>query len=415
MNNYLAVIIRFASAETLSNLLRLFAGLMVVRMIDPSYYGEFTGFGIYLGYILIGQGGIIQGLSRELPYEMGKNNDIYAQQLASSVFCLTIIISFLSSLAYLFFSIYFFIEKNNINALICSGYVVISGLELLNRLFLPTLYRTNNEFKSLGNQNILVNSANILTVFLVYFFSIYGLIIKSVLIALFEFYLKFKNKPFKLSYRFEFIHMKVLIKTGLPMFIASQSVQLWLTFINNFVYSVGGALNFGLFGLSNIIQNTLGIIPRSMSQVVFPQMTKSLSQGTPIDIVLKSNIKPMLFQFIIMLFICVLGFYLLPIVIPIVLPKYIDGIKAAQWIIFIPLVQSFSSIGNIFAAIKKMKYIIYSNLLGGIISLVYIFSMFNFYGFHLEHFAQGLLLGSFLHQLFMLILIKFIYFNKISY
>ena len=45
---------------------------MVVRLIDPESFGYFSGIGIYTGYILLGNGGIINGLGRELPYELGR-------------------------------------------------------------------------------------------------------------------------------------------------------------------------------------------------------------------------------------------------------------------------------------------------------------------------------------------------------
>lgn len=405
ISNYGKSIVRYASTQIFSNVLRLLSGFLVVRMLDPELYGKFTGFGIFLGYIFLGQGGIIQGLSRELPYEFGKRNYKYGHELASSVYVITIIVCFFVSVTYLVLSIYNYYENNILAALICLGYVIIGGLEMLNRLFLPTLYKTSSEFKSLGNQNVKVNIVNFGTVLLVYYFSIYGLIIRAVLISLIDFILKFKNKPFKLNTQFSLTHMKILLKTGLPMFATSQAVQLWLTFINNLIFSIGGAINYGLFGLSNIIQNSIGIIPRSISQMIFPKMTVSFGQGISVSVIIKSNIKPLIFQFFIMLFICVIGYFLLPVAIPLILPNYIEGIGAAQWIIFIPLVQSFSAIGNIYATIKKMKFLFWSNVLAGIISLIYIFYTLKMFDFQLEFFAQGLLLGSFLQQFFMLFFI----------
>ena len=69
------VLIKFASAQVISNFLRLISGLLVVRLLDPSLYGQYTGVGVFLGYILLGHGGIINGLGRELPFELGKGND----------------------------------------------------------------------------------------------------------------------------------------------------------------------------------------------------------------------------------------------------------------------------------------------------------------------------------------------------
>lgn len=406
LSNYGKALIRFTSSQLISNFLKLISGFLVVRLIDPETYGQFTGFGIFIGYFVLGQGGIIHGLSRELPFEYGRKNDTYGHKLATSVYVLTLAICFLASIFYLCLAIYYFNEGNIMIALICLGYVIIGGLDMLNNLFLPTLYRTSNEFKSLGNQNILLSITAFSTIIFVYYFSIYGLILRAVSIAIIDFILKFKNKPFKLSFQFHFDHMKVLFKTGFPIFITSQVALLWLTLVNNAIFTLGGAVNYGLFGLSNIVKNSLGVIPRSISQMVFPHMTMSYGKGISVSTILKSNIKPLIFQFIIVLLISIVGCYLLPIVIPIVLPNYIGGISAAQWIIFIPVVQSFSPLNSIYPALNKLKFLFWSYTAGAVIGSLFIFLKFRIDGFHLEYFAQGLLLGGALQQFFALLLIK---------
>ncbi|MDZ7846855.1 MAG: hypothetical protein U5L96_08825 [Owenweeksia sp.] len=90
-------LMRFGSAQVLSNSLRMLAGFLVVRLIDPELYGKFSGVGVYMGYILFGHGGIINGLSRELPYALGKGDDEEARQMASSVYALSGLISILAA------------------------------------------------------------------------------------------------------------------------------------------------------------------------------------------------------------------------------------------------------------------------------------------------------------------------------
>jgi O-antigen/teichoic acid export membrane protein len=74
-DSFCKVLTRFASAQTVSTFLRLISGLLVVRLIEPEIYGQYTGVGVFLGYLLLGQGGLINGLSRELPFELGRKND----------------------------------------------------------------------------------------------------------------------------------------------------------------------------------------------------------------------------------------------------------------------------------------------------------------------------------------------------
>lgn len=140
IGNFGKVLVRFASAQLVSNLLRIISGFFVVKFIAPNLYGQFTGVGIYLGYISLGHGGIINGLGRELPYELGRKNDKYAKQMASSVYVLTSLISLIASLLFGFMGAYYFMHGESLTGLICTAYFIIGGLNFFNKQFLPVLY-----------------------------------------------------------------------------------------------------------------------------------------------------------------------------------------------------------------------------------------------------------------------------------
>jgi len=403
-------LIRFASSQIISQFLRVASGFLVVSFIEPELYGQFTGVGVFMGYILLGHGGIINGLSRELPFELGRGNDEYGRQMASSVFVLSLLLSLLASLVFFFFAVFFFLQGDNLTGIIYLSYVVIGGLFLLNSQYLPTLYRTNKDFNSLSRQNILVGIGNLLTVVLVYFFSIYGLLARGILLAVYQFTLLYINKPYKISFKYSLSHYKTLIKTGIPIFMVGQINPLWATIMNNLIFSIGGATNYGLYALSTIVQSTVGVIPISFSGVIYPRMSIMLGEGKTIGQILKSNIKPLFFQFGVMLIIAFAGVLLLPIIIPEILPKYVNGIEAAQWMLFSPVMQSFGALNNIYNVVKKQKLYFVSLVFGAVAGSAFIFFSIQMYDFDLVIFPQGLLIGKFLQQglslLFISVLLK---------
>ena len=404
--NFRKVLIRFASAQMLSTFLRILSGFLVVKFIAPELYGQFTGVGIYLGYILLGHGGIINGLSRELPYELGRENDEYAKEMASSVYALSSILSILAAFIFLVLGLIHFINGDFLTGLIYIAYVLIGGLNLLNKQFLPTLYRTNKDFDSLSKQNISLAIGNLISVSFVYFFNIYGLIVRGIFLALLEFFLLFKNKPYQLSFSYNFNHFKKLFKTGFPIFMVGQVNSLWTTLVNNIIFSVGGAMNYGLYALSTIIQSAIGVIPSAFSQVIYPRMSIMLGEGRSVSQILKANIKPLYFQFGLMLATAVVGAVLLPVVIPFILPKYVNGIVAAQWMLFIPAVQSFGTLNNIYNVIKKQQWYFFSLVTGALIGSLFILWKINTTDFHLEIFPQGLLLGTTVQQVLSLLFLS---------
>lgn len=400
------VLLRYSSAQIVSNFLRMLSGFLVVGLLDPKSYGQFTGIGIYLGYILLGHGGIINGLSRELPYELGRGNDRYAREMASTVNALTLSISVLAALIFLAFSIGYLCSGEYLIGVIFMAYSVIGGFHLFNKQFLPALYRTNKDFDSLSRQNILTGLGNLFTVLLVWGFGLYGLIARGITLTLYEFALLFRNKPYKLNCSFNKTHLKKLFKTGLPIFIVGQINPLWATILNNIIFSSGGALNFGFYSLSNIIQNAIGVIPSSFSQVIYPKMAIMLGEGKSVSDIIKANIKPSVFQFGVLTSISVVGVLLLPLIIPYILPKYVDGIRAAQWMMFVPVVSSFGSLINIYNVVKKQKWYFISLVTGSIIGSLFILRQIQQRGFYLEVFPQGLLIGNALQQVLGLLFIS---------
>jgi len=334
-----------------------------------------------------------------LPYALGRGNEVEARSMASSVFFLSILISLLAGGTYFIFALIHLVQGNQLLGLIFLGYTIIGGLQLLNKQFLPVLYRTNNDFDSLSKQKIVIGLVNLSTVLLVWWLEIFGLIIRAAGLAILEYILLLKNKPYKLSLKRNLGHYNYLFKTGLPIFAVGHVNLIWTTVLNNFILFVGGPLNYGLYGISNIVQSAIGVIPSAFGQVIYPRMAIMLGEGKKVSYILKTNIKPLFFQFSVMLVVAVICAMLLPFVIPIILPKYIEGIAAAQWMIFVPVVNSFGALNNIYNVVKRQKWYFVSLSLGAIIGSLYIVWQVDHYGFHLEVFPQGIILGESLQQI----------------
>ncbi|MDZ7846853.1 MAG: oligosaccharide flippase family protein [Owenweeksia sp.] len=225
-------------------------------------------------------------------------------------------------------------------------------------------------------------------------------------LAAFELALLYKNKPYRLSFQFDLGHYKRLLKTGLPIFGVGNINPLWTTVMNNFIVSVGGPVNFGLYAISNIIRGAVGVIPSAFGQVIYPRMAIMLGEGKGVSQILRSNIKPLIFQFGMMLGVGIIGALLLPLLVPFFLPKYTGGIEAAQWMIFVPAVQSFGALNNMYNVVKKQKWYFVSLLSGAILGSLFIFFRYNSVGFQLATFPQGLLIGQGIQQILALLLLN---------
>ncbi len=392
------VLIRFASAQVVTSMMSMLAGFLVVSKIDPNEYGQFNGVAVFLGYILLGHGGILNGLNRELPYELGRKNDAYARELASSSYVVASLLSAAAALVFLVISITKLLDGQTLTGLIYLSYVVIGGLYLMNKQFLPSLYRTNNDFDSLSKQNVYVGISNLLTVAFVYLFGLYGLLMRGVFQALFEGYLLFKNKPYHLSFSVQTAHLKKLLKTGFPIYLVGQVNNIWVTVMNNLLFVKGGPTNYGLYALSNMLLGITGVVPIAFGQVIYPRMNIMLGEGQSFNTIVKANLKPLYLQFALLMGIAITGALLLPIVIPWLLPKYVGGIAPAQWMLFVPAAQAFGSLNNLYNVVKHQRWYFVSLIIGALAGAGYVIIRYSLEGFSLVIFPQGLLLGNVIQQ-----------------
>ncbi len=294
------VIVRFASSQFLSKILNMISGFIVIKILDPEETGLFNAASIYLGYILFGNVGIINGLGRDLPYFMGIGNEEYGQKLASSTWVFTIFLCSISSLFFFGMSLYYFQVNEHQNGLVFLSYTIIGFLSLLNTQFLPILYRNSSDFNKLSNQNILFGVGNLGSIFLVYLFGFTGLLIRGVVLSVYQFLLLFCNKPIKLSWKFEKPHFLELFKTGFPIFILGYINVFWNTLLNNLIIILGSTTYFGLFALSFVVQGAIGVIPSAFSGIAYPHMTMMYAEGRTVHEIISKFKKISIFQFLIM-------------------------------------------------------------------------------------------------------------------
>ena len=402
------VLVRFASAQVLFNVLRLIAGFLVIRIIAPEIFGLFSGVGIFLGYIMLGHLGTLNGLGRELPYQLGKGDHEKVEDYANTGYWISLFIGTISFFIFSFLAIKNHINQGEFNlTLVYISYSIIGFFHIMNNAYLPVLYRTNNDFDKLSKINITSALINIMTVLLVYYYAFYGLLLRAVILIIVRFLLLYYYRPIKFRPRIDLNSFKTLLKVGIPIYIVGQVGPISSTIQKNILFSVGGALQFGYYALVGIISGAIGVIPASFSQVVYPRMAIQHGKGLGKKEILSQVKKPTIFQFSLLLVIAIIGAILLPYVIPVLLPKYINGIEAAQWAFFIPVVKSLGLANNYFNVVKKQKYYLISLVIGAVISISYILLMLNFKDFNLVYFPQGVIFGSIIQMLLSLYFLLF--------
>ncbi|HEY3388742.1 MAG TPA: oligosaccharide flippase family protein [Prolixibacteraceae bacterium] len=388
------MIIYLGSAQMISNVARIIGGLLVASIIIPKLYGIFTGIGIVIGYLPILLFGVMNGLNRELPFCLGRGERNKAMDYASVVQFWELGLSIISFSFLTFISIYYLFQTNYIFAAGFFTYALSSVHYFYGINYLSILYRTNNDFNKLSNILLISAAVSFVSILLVWKWQFYGLCIRAILTSVVELYFFWKWRPFSVVPKWDLQILKEVLKVGFPIFTVGLVSTLWATLQNTFVLKFGGAEQFGLFALAVMIENSMGIIETSVSHVIYPKMAFEYGAGKGVKELLKISLKPILFSFFVLLFSIAAGWYLIPFFVEWLLPKYIGGIEAARWTLFLLLASILGVNNSIFNVLKKQKDYLISLLIGIFAFIVLLVVLYYENGFSLVIFPQSMLFGK---------------------
>jgi O-antigen/teichoic acid export membrane protein len=405
--NFAKILLAYASSQLFGNLLQLAAGLLIVHWIIPEIYGKFSGAGIFLGYLSLLHLGVLNGLNRELPVEHGRKNFDIVKHLSAVAYWVVLFIGLPSALVLSGLALHAVFTGHIEFAWVYLAYATSAFFLLLNKFYLHVLYRTNNDFEKLTKITIVLSIASIITVLLIWVMpDLKGLSVRLIILNVVEFYLLYHFRPIRVKPRWSTEYAKRLFNTGLPIQIVGQLMPLWNTLKNTIIFSLGGPLQFGYYALVNVATSTISTIPIAFSQIIYPKMAIAYGEGKSNDQVYKIAVKPAWVLFVIGIFICIGGYFLLPVTIEYLMPKYIPGMRAAMWILLFPIVSAFEPANNYFNVFEKQKQYFLAGLAGIIVSAIYIAVYYYLFGFSLELFTQSLIIGTIVQNMMCYYFIK---------
>jgi hypothetical protein len=117
--------------------------------------------------------------------------------------------------------------------------------------------------------------------------------------------------------------------------------------------------------------------------------------------------KPFGLSFILLAAVIPLGWWLLPVFIELLLPNYIEGIVAAQWMLIVGLLSLANVFSNVYNIVKDQKNRLICYLSGFTVWAVSVFGLKLVNGFTLEIFPQAMI-----PALIIMALLNFLYINK---
>ncbi len=318
----------YALSSMWLTIVTMISGVVVIRWINPLDLGLWQSISIIQLYTPILDIGISNGLNRELPYLIGKRQSIRGIFLARTAQGYSILISCL--LAFVFIAVIAYRIYLGLNAkttIAIVGVGLISVLNIYSR-YLTVTFRSSQSFRKLAVVQLFTGFSFVITLPLIYYFGYFGLVFNQACSTLVSTIGMHFNRPIKDRPIFNF-KLKPLIKTGLPVFIMGYIRGITASF-NRIIILMNSTLTMvGLFGPVMAISG-LNMMPKILSNYFFPKM--NVLYGATDD---SQKLWPMalrlnrvLFMFALPVTIAVA--VLMPYLMPILFPNYVESVRAIQ-------------------------------------------------------------------------------------
>lgn len=388
----LRTIAKFAGGNLLGNGLSVLSGLLLARVVGPEDLGLFASVALVQGYVpwlLLGTG---NGLGREVPYALGQGNRPRAVTLVAAAGSWTLRVAWTCAAVLLAVAATQAIRGRWDLAAAWTVQVVAVWGTLFSVNYLQFTYRTAGDFGRLSQVQVTQGVLGLVLVGVVALLGFFGLCVRALLLALAQMAQLWHWRPFKVRPAWSTADLLHLMKVGLPIMFVGQMSVWWGTLNDTLVLTHLDHVQLGLNAVVVLGTRPFMIVIRAVASVVYPQMTQEFARTGDLRQALRVAALPAFVLLPLMGVLVAAGWWLMPLVIPVLLPKYTAAVPALQWNLLVLLPYSLNSFNNIFAASGRM--VPYATaIVGGV--LAYWVALHLLLGIRqdLVAFAQAMLIG----------------------
>ena len=149
-----------------------------------------------------------------------------------------------------------------------------------------------------------------------------------------------------------------------PIFGVAQLYTLWVGLDKTFVLGYRGDEGLGLYTVAFMAGQAFEILPIAISQVIYPRMAEQYGRTEKLADLIPMTVKPILLSVLAMLPMVAVGWWLMPRVVAILLPKYVEGVPAMQWSLLPALLTCFGPVNSVFIVVRRQDLYAVAMLLG---------------------------------------------------
>ena len=338
----------YSSAFVLTQFVSVVGALLIRYFLGPLQTGVWSLVQVVLSYTDYANLGANYAIPIEIPFKKAQGKLEEVEKIKNVMFSFSFLTSVLFSFGLLSYA---FICRNSIPRELFYGLLIATSLVILQQLnnMLISFLRAYKNFKLAGKQMVLSSIVNfILIATLSSIFKLYGFMWAMVLSFVFNITYIFHHEDFRFRWTMNVRMLMGLIRYGFPLMILTFVGTVMLTTIDRIM--IAKFLGLEALGLYSIAVMTVGFIcsvPNSIGVVLLPSVSEKYAEKESIrdlrDYIQKSNrvfsvLMPVLIGF---------GWFVVPFIVNLLLPKFIGGIEALKYLalstFFVGLTQTYSN------------------------------------------------------------------------
>ncbi len=269
----------YSGGSVLTQLITVVAGILCRRFLGPLQMGIWSTLQIILDYSKYSTLGVMNAVSREIPYHMGKGEEGAAEKIKNITFTFIVVTSIFIGLCFVGFVL---LTRGYFTPELTYGLFFIAAiifLQRINNLFI-SLLRSYKEFSLAAKQMVLSALVNaVLVAFLTYFFKIYGFMCSVALSFVFNIVYIQLHYKFHFRWQFSLRPLWPLIRFGFPLMIIGLLITVLRSIDKIMIVKMLGFESLGLYSIAIMIYGYAGSFSTSIAVVLFPHFQEKFGKS----------------------------------------------------------------------------------------------------------------------------------------
>ena len=334
--------------------IQLLKGFIVAKYLGPADYGLLKTIELIQLLNKYGSLGFNTTAAREVGNAIGDKNTQKIQLIRNTAFSSEIVLSFI--LFFIGMSSSLFFESKTVSVLIILASFGLLASKL--RGVMATEAVIQKKFILTSKVTFLtVTASSIIVIFTVPFLKIYAILLTNIIIGVLAIILFWRPLRFKLTFRINKNEFKRILGISIPLTIGTLSIASFKYAERILLITYLGEIALGFFSFAAMIVNQVAVIFKASIKVriqdIYEGMGKKCYQR-----IHKMVIRETLLLTLLSLIIIPFFWFLIDFLIPIFLPKWIDGIFACQlFLLSLPfeVILNYPSAVLISAVVNKQR------------------------------------------------------------